>query len=97
MDPSTIQDEIASKKSEDILTHEQKRLRDRSGSVGYGEEDFWDTKHAPDKKDWVGDKVTKKNFKTGKYPGTKKPAKHWRKRMFKWQSKTKGPKNEREY
>jgi hypothetical protein len=78
-------------------THERKKLSDRAGSVGHGEESFWDTKHAPEKKSWAGDEVTGENFKGGKYPGTDKPAKHWRKRNLKWQSKTKGSKDEKEY
>jgi len=97
MDTSKIQDEIAVTKSTDIPTHEQKRLKERAGSVGHGEESFWDTSKAPDERDWAGGRVTKRNFKGGKYPGTDKPAKHWRKRSFKWQDKTKGQNDEREY
>ena len=96
MDPSSDYIKHNVKKSKK-LSHEQLRLRDRAGSVGHGEESFWDTKHAPDKRDWDGDKVTEDNFKGGKYPGTEKPAKHWKKRMLKHQDKTKGSSDEREY
>jgi len=95
-DPSTEYKKHSVKKSKG-LSHERLRLRDRAGSVGHAEESFWDTEHAPDKRDWAGDKVTKENFKGGKYPGTDKPAKHWRKRMLKGQEKTKGQNDEREY
>ncbi len=97
MDKSKLKNTNKSSETPWSPTHERKKLSDRAGSVGHGDESFWDTKHAPDKKGWAGDKVTDDIFKGGKYPGTDKPAKHWRKRMLKGQTKTKGPKDEREY
>lgn len=91
-------------------THERKKLKDRAGSTGEDEGSsvvppigigllFQGVKVGGGKqRSWKkGEKVTEENFDEGKYPGTDKPAKHWKNRRWRWQDKTKGKDEESEY